>query len=114
MAWNRAPLVVRVKTTGRKTTQVVRVEATMAPATSVVPARAASILEAPSSSRLRTMLSRTTMALSTIIPTPRARPPKVIWLSVIPPKNRRPKVEITEMGMERAMIIVLDRLRRNR
>ena len=78
--------MVLVKTTGRKTTQVVSVEATIAPATSPVPARAASIIEAPSSSRFRTMLSRTTMALSTIIPIPSARPPKVIWLSVMPPK----------------------------
>ena len=85
-AWNRAPLVVRVNTTGRKMTQVVSVEAMIAPATSRAPTFAASSAGRSCSSRFRTMLSSTTMALSTISPTPRASPPKVIWLSVRPAK----------------------------
>ena len=40
----------------------------------------------PSSSRLRKMFSRTTMELSTIMPTPSASPPSVMRLSVKPPK----------------------------
>ena len=82
--WNSAPLVDCMNTSGRNTTQVVRVEATMAPPTSAAPTAAASSGAAPPSSRLRTMLSSTTMALSTIMPTPSASPPKVIWLRVRP------------------------------
>ncbi len=75
-----------MKTTGRKITQVVSVEATMAPATSRVPTRAASAMGRPSCSRCRTMFSSTTMALSTISPIPSASPPNVIWFSVSPAK----------------------------
>lgn len=46
-AWNSCPLVVRMKTTGRKITQVVSVAATTAPATSRVPTRAASTRSSP-------------------------------------------------------------------
>ncbi len=54
------------------------------------------------------------MALSTIRPTPRARPPKVIWLRVMPPKKSSPKVAITEIGIDSAMMAVDERLRRKK
>jgi len=94
-------------------THVVSVEATTAPDTSRVPMRAASCRLRPDW-RWRTMFSITTIALSTIIPMPRARPPKVIWFSVSPEKNSRPKVAVIEIGIARAMIPVVDPFRRKR
>ncbi|OPZ80336.1 MAG: hypothetical protein BWY77_01122 [bacterium ADurb.Bin431] len=54
------------------------------------------------------------MALSTSIPMPRARPPKVMLLRVKPLKYISPKVATIEIGMAVAMIEVLERLRRKR
>ena len=53
------------------------------------------------------------MELSTSIPTPSARPPRVIRLSVIPEKYMSAKVAMMETGMATAMTAVLRTLRRN-
>ncbi len=45
------------------------------------------------------MFSRTTIELSTSMPMPSASPPKVMMLSVNPPKYIRPKVAMTETGI---------------
>ena len=59
------------------------------------------------------MFSSTTTELSTIMPTPRARPPRLIRFRVKPPKYSRAKVAITEIGIDSAMTTVLRTLRRN-
>ena len=51
------------------------------------------------------MFSRTTMELSRSIPTPRAIPPKDIMLSVRSAPYIRLKVAMTEMGIEKEMIM---------
>ena len=111
---NSAPLTDCMNTSGMNTTQVVSVDASIAPATSDAPTAAASSGVQPVSSRLRTMFSSTTMALSTIIPTPSASPPKVIWFRVRPPKYSSAKQAMIEIGMDTPMMAVLVRLRRNR
>jgi len=82
----RIPETPRTKMTGRKITSVVMVLAMMAGPTSRVPSTAADDGESPASVRRRKMFSRTTMELSTIMPTPSARPPRVIRFRVNPPK----------------------------
>ncbi len=109
---NITPDIPRIKTSGRKTTTVVRVLAMMASVTSSVPSIAACSC-ACCVSRMRKIFSRTTIALSTSIPTPRASPPKVIRLRVKPLKYNRAKVAIMEMGIAVAIITVLRTLRRN-
>jgi len=59
------------------------------------------------------MFSRTTMALSTSMPTPRASPPRVIRFKVNPLKYIKANVAITEIGMVVAIMAVLGMLRRN-
>ena len=75
------PETPSMKTIGRKTAMVVSVEAVIAVATSWVPSTAEVSASSPSSRFLK-MFSSTTTALSTSMPTPRARPPKVMMLSV--------------------------------
>ena len=87
---------------GRKTTIVVIVDAVIALPTWPVPVIIASLKELPSS-RFLTIFSRTTIALSTSIPAPRASPPNVIILIVKLLKYIRLKVAIIETGM--AMLI---------
>ncbi len=60
------------------------------------------------------MLSRTTIELSTIMPTPSAKPPSVIRLSVKPARKMSANVATSEMGMAMAMINVLRKLRRKK
>ena len=60
------------------------------------------------------MFSKTTMELSTSMPTPRVRPAKVIRFSVRPEKYMAPRVMQSEVGMARAMISVLLKFARNR
>ena len=62
--------------------------------------------------RRRKMFSSTTMELSTIMPTPRARPPRVIRLSVKPPKKINANVVTIEIGIDTEMTRVLGMLRR--
>ena len=101
------------KTIGRKTDIVVRVDATMAFATSLVPTLAAVRRSSPPS-RCRKTLSRTTMALSTSIPIPRASPPIDIMLRVIPAVSIAMKVAITDIGIARAMMMTLRTLWRKK
>ena len=58
------------------------------------------------------MFSRTTIALSTNMPTPKANPPNETVFNVKPLKYISAKVEITEIGIAAPMIIVLEKLRR--
>ena len=87
---------------GPKTEIVVRVEAVIAPWTSSAPRAAASRGLAPSCRCLK-MFSRTMIELSTSIPTPSARPPRLMMLSETPNASISAKVPITEMGMASAM-----------
>ncbi len=82
---NSCDAIPCTNTMGKNTAMVVMVEAAMAPVTSLVPVLAASTIPIPSC-RCRKMFSSTTMELSTIIPTPRAKPPRVMIFSVRPPK----------------------------
>ena len=100
-------------TIGRKTIIVVRVEAVIAPLTSLVPLIAASITLSPSSRFLK-ILSTTTMALSTSIPAPNANPPSVITFKVRPLKYMRLNVAIIDMGMAMLIISVEPILRKKR
>ena len=97
--------------TGTKTAIVVSVDAVMAVETSRLPTVAASRLLLPSS-RWRYTFSSTTIALSTSMPTPSAKPPNEIVFSVNPLKNISANVEITEIGIAIAMISVLEKLRK--
>ena len=84
--------------TGTKTAIVVNVEAVIAMPTSFEPTTAASINGAPSS-LCRKMFSSTTMPLSTNMPTPNARPPKLTVFNVKPLKYISANVEMTEIGI---------------
>ena len=70
---------------GTNTAMCVRIDATMADQTSSLPSIAASRRSLPFS-MWRNVFSSTTIDASTIIPTPSARPPNVIVLSVKPEK----------------------------
>ena len=98
--------------TGRKTTQVVSVLATIAPATWPVPLAAASSGESPAPRR-RYMDSTTTMALSTSMPTPSASPPRVTTLRLWSAKFMPNNVAKTETGTAAATIMVAPGERRN-
>ena len=97
---------------GANTDTVVRVDAVIAPATSATPRTAASFSESPSS-RQRVIDSSTTIALSTSIPTPRARPPRDMMLRDTSSRYIGAKVTTTEIGIATAMISVADSRRRN-
>ncbi len=99
------------KTMGAKTATVVRVEAVIAPATSPTP-RIAAFTGLSPSSRQREMDSSTTMALSTNMPTPRARPPRDMMFKDTSSRNMGAKVVATEIGIARAMTRVGTTLRR--
>ena len=85
---------------------VVSVEAVIAPPTSDVPTTALSFASFPAL-RWRTMDSKTTMALSTNIPIPRANPPRDIILSDVFERCSGAKVAITHIGIVMAIINVL-------
>ena len=84
---------------------VVKVDAIMAPPTSAVPLMAASFTETPCSI-CRKIFSTTTIALSTSIPAPNARPPKVIIFRVKPLKYIRLNVATMDIGIAKAIIAV--------
>ncbi len=88
---------------GPKTLTVVSVEAVMAACTSSAPTDAAWMGGAPSSSRCRKMFSSTTMELSTNIPTPSARPPRLMMLRLTPAASMSAKVPTTEIGIASAI-----------
>jgi hypothetical protein len=71
---------------GTNTEMWVRMDARMADQTSSLPSIAAWRRSLPNCSMCRNEFSRTTIEASTIMPTPRARPPKVIVFSVKPEK----------------------------
>ena len=73
------------KSSGTNTAMCVSVEARMADQTSSLPSMAACTRGLPIS-MCRKVFSSTTIDASTIMPTPSARPPKVIVLSVKPLK----------------------------
>ena len=73
------------KSSGMNTAMCVSVEARMADQTSSLASMAAVMRSLPMC-RWRCVFSSTTMAASTIIPMPSARPPNVIVFSVKPPK----------------------------
>jgi len=108
----RMPETPRTKINGRKITSVVIVLAMIADPTSRAPSTAASSGASPFSLRRRKIFSSTTMELSTIMPTPRASPPRVIRLSVNPPKKINAKVATIEIGIDREITSVLRMLRR--
>jgi len=82
---NRMLAVPERKSSGTNTAMWVSVDDRMADQTSSLPSMAAVFLSLPMC-RCRCVFSRTTIAASTIMPMPSARPPKVIVLSVNPPK----------------------------
>ncbi len=92
---------------------VVRVDAVMAAPTSLAPSTAASSGPRPSS-RKRKMFSKTTMALSTSIPTPKARPPKDIKFKLSLLKYIKTKVATIEIGIAAAITRVGRRLLRKK
>ncbi len=73
------------KSSGTNTAMCVSVDARIADHTSSLPSIAAVIRSLPMC-RCRWVFSSTTIAASTIMPMPSARPPKVIVLRVKPPK----------------------------
>jgi len=100
-------------TMGRNTQMVVSVEAVTAMPTSEAPFMAASKTPRPSS-RNRWMDSSTTMELSTSMPMPRARPPRLMMFSDRSNMYMKKKVITTDSGMDSEMIEVLLKSRRNR
>ena len=106
-AWSRNswPAMPLIKTIGKKTAIVVNVAASTAPATSPVPAFAASAMPRPCS-RLRTTFSRTTIELSTSIPTASAIPPSDMMLSEMLFVYMSRNVPITETGIAMPTIVV--------
>ena len=92
-------------TRGRKTMRVVAVEAVTAMTTWPAPSRAA-LRRSPSSRILRSMLSRTTMALSTSIPTASIRPIIERMLRLEPMKYMTPQVAMMENGIDMATMTV--------
>jgi hypothetical protein len=93
-------------TTGRNTATVVKVTPTSALPTSAAPRPAAVKASSPSSLR-RWIASSTTTALSTSMPTPRARPPRDITLRLTPKRCMKKNVAMMETGMVMPMIRVL-------
>ena len=74
------------KSSGTNTAMWVRIDARIADQTSSLPSIDAVIRSLPWCSMCRNEFSSTTIAASTIMPTPSARPPNVIVFSVSPPK----------------------------
>ena len=100
------------KSTGRNTTQVVNVLATIAPATCPVPLAAAWWGVSPRFKR-RYMDSTTTMALSTNMPAPSAKPPRVTMFRLWSAKFIRKIAAKMDTGTEAATINVAPAERRN-
>ncbi len=117
-SWKSCPATPSTKTMGRNTATVVRVEAITGPATSTVPAIAASRQFSrwgPGSPpwRRRWIASSTTMESSSSMPTPSASPPSDMMFSESPICCITKKVAITETGMAIATTAVARRSRRN-
>ncbi len=97
---------------GTKTASVVRVEARTEEVTSFVPSMQASARLRPSAEK-RQMFSRTTMELSTIMPTPMAMPPRDIMFSVRSKARISTNTVRMQMGMDTAIVSVAPPRRRN-
>ena len=110
---NNCRVIPSVKTIGKNTHTVVRVEAMMAPATSPAPSTAASFALRPSF-LIRYIFSITTMELSTSIPIPKASPEREITLSVTPLKYMHTIAVTRLIGMEHAITAVGRRSFRNK
>jgi len=89
------------------------VEEIIGPLTSVVPLMADSLTDNPDSICLK-IFSTITMALSTSIPAPRAKPPSVMIFSVSPEKYINANVATIETGSTKLTMAVIPILRRNR
>ena len=92
-------------TRGRKTIRVVAVDAVTAMSTWPAPCSAA-FRRSPSSRILRSMLSRTTIALSTSMPTASINPIMDRMLRLEPMKYMTPQVAMMENGMDIATMTV--------
>ncbi len=101
-----------MKIIGAKTATDVSVAANTAVATSAVPRRAASTRVMPFS-WLRTMLSSTTTALSTSMPTASAMPPSDMMLRVMSNAYISTNVPSTDTGIAMLLISVARASRRN-
>ena len=108
-SWPATPVM---NTIGKNTATEVSVAAVTARATSAVPRRAASRRSMPCS-RLRAMLSSTTTALSTSMPTASAMPPRDMMLSERSKAYISTNVPSTETGMAMPEISVVRASRRN-
>ncbi len=93
------PAIPITNANGRNTATVVKVEPVIAPVISRAPS-AQAWANPFFICRCRKIFSITTIALSTNMPTPKARPPKDIILRLILPKYIRQKVAIIEMGID--------------
>jgi hypothetical protein len=113
MSRKSCPACSCTKRMGRKTARVVSVEATTAPHTSCVPLTAATTRSSPSWYR-RKMFSRTTIALSTSMPTANARPARLTTFSDRPIRWSSRKVPMMLVGIASAITRVERPLRRNR
>ncbi len=109
---NSCPATPVMNTIGKNTATEVSVAAVTAIATSAVPLRAASRRSMPCSC-LRTMLSSTTTALSTSMPTASAMPPSDMMLSERSKAYMSTNVPSTETGIAMLEMRVARASRRN-
>ena len=99
---NICPLIPEIRANGINTTQVVAVPPMMDSRTAAVPSIAAFLVSTkpPPLSVKRKQLSRTTIELSTIIPTPRTRLDRVMTFNVKPMVFMRMRAAKIDTGME--------------
>ena len=102
------PAIPPTNKIGKNTAIVVKVEAVTAVETCSAPARAASATVNPVS-RILKIFSRTTMELSTSIPIPKARPPRLIRFKLIPLKCIKMNVATIDIGIEKLIMTVFGR-----
>src|SRR5207248_5459008 len=100
------------KSNGTNTAICVNVDARIADQTSSLPSIAAVMRSLPMW-RCRWVFSSTTIAASTIMPMPSARPPNVMVFSVKPLKYSSANVPMTETGIDVQTISVERKSRRN-
>ena len=94
-----------INMTGKKTATVVAVDARTAPQTSLAPSYAA-VYEFLPIFRWRSIFSRTTMELSTSMPTAKEIPARLTTLMFRPRIQRKIKVPMAEIGMATAVATV--------
>ena len=101
-------------TTGKNTTQMVRVAASAGTATCLAPSRMAWVRFFPPSARLRWMFSTSTVASSTSMPMASARPPSVMRFNVCPQRKSATMLVRMAMGIELQTIKVERQLPRKK